>query len=154
LARDTSLILNSCQLCNEFGLRRQMSQRLRELVLHSFLSPLSNKRDDRYGGGIENRIRFPLDLVEAARAEWPHDKPLFVRISAVDGVDVGWTIDDTIVFAKALAGRGVDVVDCSTPDHRAEAGRGDPEIRRRGSDCVRAGNARQSKLRRSSLTRA
>jgi len=83
-------------------------------LLHSFLSPLSNKRDDRYGGGIENRMRFPLDLVEAARAEWPHDKPLFVRISAVDGVDVGWTIDDTIVFAKALAGRGVDVVDCST----------------------------------------
>jgi ABC-type dipeptide/oligopeptide/nickel transport system ATPase subunit len=83
-------------------------------LLHSFLSPLSNKRNDRYGGSIENRMRFPFDLVEAARAEWPHDKPLFVRISAVDGVDVGWTIDDTIVFAKALARRGVDAVDCST----------------------------------------
>jgi 2,4-dienoyl-CoA reductase-like NADH-dependent reductase (Old Yellow Enzyme family) len=83
-------------------------------LLHSFLSPLSNKRDDRYGGSVDNRMRFPLDLVEAARAEWPQDKPLFVRISAVDGVDVGWTIDDSIVFAKALARRGVDVVDCST----------------------------------------
>jgi 2,4-dienoyl-CoA reductase-like NADH-dependent reductase (Old Yellow Enzyme family) len=83
-------------------------------LLHSFLSPLANKRDDRYGGSIENRMRFPLTVVDAVRAEWPGDKPLFVRISAVDGVDVGWTIDDSVVFAKALAARGVDVVDCST----------------------------------------
>jgi 2,4-dienoyl-CoA reductase-like NADH-dependent reductase (Old Yellow Enzyme family) len=83
-------------------------------LLHSFLSPLSNKRDDRYGGVIENRKRFPLRVVEAVRDEWPADKPLFVRISAVDGLDVGWTIEDSVVFAKALAARGVDVVDCST----------------------------------------
>jgi 2,4-dienoyl-CoA reductase-like NADH-dependent reductase (Old Yellow Enzyme family) len=83
-------------------------------LLHSFLSPLSNKRDDRYGGVIENRMRFPLRAVEAVRDEWPADKPLFVRISAVDGLDVGWTIEDSVVFAKALAARGVDVVDCST----------------------------------------
>jgi 2,4-dienoyl-CoA reductase-like NADH-dependent reductase (Old Yellow Enzyme family) len=83
-------------------------------LLHSFLSPISNKRGDRYGGSIENRMRFPLQVVEAARAEWPADKPLFVRISAVDGVDVGWTIDDSVTFAKALAARSVDLVDCST----------------------------------------
>ena len=82
-------------------------------LLHSFLSPLSNKRSDRYGGGIENRMRFPLAVVEAVRAEWPADKPLFVRISSVDGVDIGWTIEDLVKFAKALAARGVDVVDCS-----------------------------------------
>ena len=52
---------------------------------------------------MEGRMRFPLEVVEAVRAEWPADKPLFVRISAVDGVDIGWTIEDSIVFAKALA---------------------------------------------------
>jgi 2,4-dienoyl-CoA reductase-like NADH-dependent reductase (Old Yellow Enzyme family) len=83
-------------------------------LLHSFLSPLSNKRDDRYGGSMENRMRFPLAVVEAVRAEWPADKPLFVRISSVDGIDIGWTIEDSVKFAKALAARGVDVVDCSS----------------------------------------
>jgi 2,4-dienoyl-CoA reductase-like NADH-dependent reductase (Old Yellow Enzyme family) len=83
-------------------------------LLHSFLSPIANRRDDRYGGGIENRMRFPLQVVETVRAEWPADQPLFVRISAVDGVDVGWTIEDSVTFAKALAARGVDLVDCST----------------------------------------
>jgi 2,4-dienoyl-CoA reductase-like NADH-dependent reductase (Old Yellow Enzyme family) len=83
-------------------------------LLHSFLSPIANRRDDRYGGGIENRMRFPLQVVEAVRAEWPADKPLFTRISAVDGVDVGWAIEDSVTFAKALAARGVDLADCST----------------------------------------
>ena len=83
-------------------------------LLHSFLSPLSNKRDDRFGGSIENRMRFPLAVVEAVRDEWPSDKPLFVRISSVDGVDVGWSIEDSVTSAKALAARGVDVVDCSS----------------------------------------
>jgi 2,4-dienoyl-CoA reductase-like NADH-dependent reductase (Old Yellow Enzyme family) len=83
-------------------------------LLHSFLSPISNKRDDRYGGSIEGRMRFPLSVVEAVRAEWPADTPLFVRISAVDGVEVGWTIEDSVTFARALAARGVDLVDCST----------------------------------------
>jgi 2,4-dienoyl-CoA reductase-like NADH-dependent reductase (Old Yellow Enzyme family) len=83
-------------------------------LLHSFLSPISNKRDDRYGGSIEGRMGFPLSVVEAVRAEWPADKPLFVRISAVDGVDVGWSIEDSVTFARALAARGVDLVDCST----------------------------------------
>jgi 2,4-dienoyl-CoA reductase-like NADH-dependent reductase (Old Yellow Enzyme family) len=83
-------------------------------LLHSFLSPISNKHDDRYGGSIEGRMRFPLSVVEAVRAEWPADTPLFVRISAVDGVEVGWTIEDSVTFARALAARGVDLVDCST----------------------------------------
>jgi 2,4-dienoyl-CoA reductase-like NADH-dependent reductase (Old Yellow Enzyme family) len=83
-------------------------------LLHSFLSPLSNTRPDRYGGSIENRMRFPLEVIEAVRAEWPADKPLFVRISAVDGVDVGWSIEDSVTFAKAAAACGVDLIDCST----------------------------------------
>jgi 2,4-dienoyl-CoA reductase-like NADH-dependent reductase (Old Yellow Enzyme family) len=79
-------------------------------LLHSFLSPLSNTRDDRYGGSIGNRMRFPLAVVEAVRTEWPADKPLFVRISSVDGIDVGWTIEDSVKFAEALAARGVRAV--------------------------------------------
>lgn len=83
-------------------------------LLHSFLSPLSNKRQDRYGGTLENRMRLPLRVAEAVRAVWPQDRPMFVRISAVDGIGVGWAIEDSIAFAKALAARGLDAIDCST----------------------------------------
>ena len=83
-------------------------------LLHAFLSPLLNKRDDQYGGSLENRMRLPLRIAEAVRAEWPDDRPLFVRISAVDGVGVGWSIEDSVVFAKALAARGVDAIACSS----------------------------------------
>lgn len=83
-------------------------------LLHSFLSPLANQRKDHYGGSLTNRMRFPLEVAAAMRAEWPEQKPMFVRISAVDGVDVGWSIDDSVVFAKALVERGIDLIDCST----------------------------------------
>jgi 2,4-dienoyl-CoA reductase-like NADH-dependent reductase (Old Yellow Enzyme family) len=89
-------------------------------LLHAFLSPLANKRGDAYGGSLENRMRFPLRVAEAVRAEWPESKPMFVRISAVDGVGVGWSIGDSVVFAKALAARGIDAVDCSTGGMRLE----------------------------------
>lgn len=83
-------------------------------LLHSFLSPLSNRRDDEYGGSRKARARFPLELVAAVRAAWPRDRPLFVRISAVDGIEGGWTLEDTIWFAGRLKGLGVDVIDCSS----------------------------------------
>jgi 2,4-dienoyl-CoA reductase-like NADH-dependent reductase (Old Yellow Enzyme family) len=83
-------------------------------LLHAFLSPLSNKRSDRYGGDLDNRMRFPLEVVAAVRAEWPAQKPMFVRLSAVDGVDVGWSIDDSILFAEQLRACGVDLIDCSS----------------------------------------
>lgn len=83
-------------------------------LLHSFLSPLTNSRDDAYGGSFANRTRFPLRIVAAVRSEWPVEKPLFVRISAVDGVDIGWSSEDSIAFARQLAARGVDAVDCSS----------------------------------------
>lgn len=81
---------------------------------HSFLSPLSNKRTDAYGGDLNGRMRFTLELTETLREAWPKDKPLFVRVSSVDGVEGGWTLDDTVVLAKELAARGVDVLDCSS----------------------------------------
>ena len=81
---------------------------------HEFLSPLSNRRSDRYGGDLAGRMRFTLELAEAVREGWPQDKPLFVRISSVDGLEGGWTIEDSVILARELAARGVDVIDCSS----------------------------------------
>lgn len=84
-------------------------------LLHSFVSPVSNLREDKYGGSFENRIRFPLEVADAVRAAWPDDKPLFYRVSSVDGVkEGGWTIEDSVEFAKQLKSIGVDVIDCSS----------------------------------------
>jgi 2,4-dienoyl-CoA reductase-like NADH-dependent reductase (Old Yellow Enzyme family) len=83
-------------------------------LLHEFLSPISNKRTDAYGGTREARMRFPLEVAETARAAWPSEKPLFVRVSAVDAVVGGWELEDTVAFARALKERGVDVIDCSS----------------------------------------
>lgn len=83
-------------------------------LINSFLSPLSNKRTDAYGGDRTGRMRFALEVTEAVRAVWPQDKPLFVRISSVDGVDGGWQMEDSIELARALKARGVDVIDCSS----------------------------------------
>jgi len=81
---------------------------------HEFLSPLSNRRGDRYGGDLAGRMRFTLETAAAVREIWPQDKPLFVRVSSVDGLEGGWTIEDTVVLARELAARGVDVIDCSS----------------------------------------
>ncbi len=83
-------------------------------LVHEFLSPLSNTRNDGYGGDFAGRTRFPLELAEALRAVWPKDKPVFLRVSAVDGVDGGWSMDDTVAYAKELKARGIDVIDCSS----------------------------------------
>ncbi len=83
-------------------------------LLHSFLSPISNARSDEYGGSAANRMRFPLEVVRAVREAWPREKPLFVRVSSVDDVEGGWSLDDTVSFAAKLKGAGVDVVDCSS----------------------------------------
>jgi len=83
-------------------------------LLHEFLSPLSNKRKDAYGGDRAGRMRFPLEVAETIRAAWPQDRPLFVRISSVDGLDGGWTLEDSVAYARELKARGVDVIDCSS----------------------------------------
>ena len=83
-------------------------------MLHSFLSPLSNRRGDRYGGSRANRMRFVLEVVERVRSAWPEEKPLFVRVSAFDGVPGGWEIDDTIALVHGLRRHGVDVIDVSS----------------------------------------
>lgn len=83
-------------------------------LVHSFLSPLSNKRTDRYGGGLAGRMRLALEITEAVRAVWPDELPLFFRVSAVDGDPQGWQLEDSVTLARALKARGVDVVDCSS----------------------------------------
>jgi len=83
-------------------------------LLHEFLSPLSNVRKDRYGGTFENRTRIVREVVDGVRAVWPERLPLFVRISATDWVDGGWTVEDSVALAKQLKERGVDLIDCST----------------------------------------
>jgi len=83
-------------------------------LLHEFLSPLSNQRDDEYGGVFEHRTRLVCEVVDAVRAVWPERFPLWVRISATDWTDGGWTIEDSIALSAQLKDRGVDLIDCSS----------------------------------------
>ncbi len=83
-------------------------------LTHSFLSPLTNRRNDAYGGDRAGRMRFALETVEKLRAVWPDDKPLFFRTSATDAMEGGWELDDTVAMARELKARGVDVIDCSS----------------------------------------
>ncbi|MEO7728073.1 MAG: NADH:flavin oxidoreductase/NADH oxidase, partial [Burkholderiales bacterium] len=83
-------------------------------LIHQFLSPLANKRNDAYGGDLNGRMRFALEVAETVRAVWPQDRPLFFRVSAVDGDGGAWNMDDTVALARELKARGIDVVTCSS----------------------------------------
>jgi 2,4-dienoyl-CoA reductase-like NADH-dependent reductase (Old Yellow Enzyme family) len=83
-------------------------------LIHEFLSPLSNHRNDEYGGSFENRIRFLLEITEAIHQVWNEELPLFVRISATDWVDGGWNIDESVHLSKILKTKAVDLIDCSS----------------------------------------
>lgn len=83
-------------------------------LLHEFLSPLSNLREDKYGGSVTGRMAYPLEVARRVRAAWPQGKPLLCRVSAVDGANGGYELKDTVAFAKALHALGVDLVDCSS----------------------------------------
>jgi anthraniloyl-CoA monooxygenase len=89
-------------------------------LLASFLSPLANRRTDEYGGSIENRVRFPLEVFAAVRAAWPQDKPISVRISATDWAPGGLSEEDALRIARALKGAGADIIDVSTGQTVAE----------------------------------
>lgn len=97
-------------------------------LAHQFLSPLSNRRTDRYGGGFENRIRFLLETTRAVRAVWPARLPFTVRLSCTDWIEGGWTIDESVELARRLKGEGVDLLDCSSggtsPDAKIALGAG------------------------------
>ena len=83
-------------------------------LLHEFLSPLSNRREDEYGGSLENRMRFPLEVFDAVRAVFPRDRPVTIRVSGTDWAPGGWDIDQTIAFAKALQAHGCNAIHVSS----------------------------------------
>jgi NADPH2 dehydrogenase len=83
-------------------------------LLSSWVSPLSNRRDDEYGGSLENRLRFPVEVAAAVREVWPAERPLGVRINGSDWVEGGWTPDDAVAYAAALKSAGADIIDVSS----------------------------------------
>jgi 2,4-dienoyl-CoA reductase-like NADH-dependent reductase (Old Yellow Enzyme family) len=83
-------------------------------LLHEFLSPISNKRTDAYGGDRAGRMRLPLEIARLVRDNWPADRPVFFRVSSTDGIDGGWALDDTVALASELKSIGIDVMDCSS----------------------------------------
>jgi len=83
-------------------------------LLHEFLSPLSNQRTDEYGGSFENRSRLLTEVINAVKSEWPDENPLFVRISATEWTEGGWTIEESVKLAEILKIMGVDLIDCSS----------------------------------------
>lgn len=83
-------------------------------LLHEFCSPLTNIRDDHYGGSFDNRVRIVRETVDAVRMVWPEQSPLFVRLPATDWVEGGWTLDDTVALARELKKQGVDLIDCTS----------------------------------------
>jgi len=91
-------------------------------LLHSFCSPLSNRRNDEHGGALENRIRLPLEVARAVREAWPQDKPVFYRISASDWAPGGWDIEQSVALCRRLKEIGIDLIDCSSGGnvHHAE----------------------------------
>lgn len=97
-------------------------------LLHEFLSPLTNRRTDAFGGTLENRLRFPVSVARAVREEWPERLPVFVRVSATDWVEGGWDLPQTVALARELKSLGIDMVDCSSggtvPDAVVPAGPG------------------------------
>src|SRR5690606_39871934 len=92
-----------------------------------FISPVTDRSDDEYGGSLDNRLRYPLEVFRAVREIWPQDRPMSVRISAHDWVEGGITADDGVEIARAFKAAGADLIDCSSgqvsPDPKPEPGR-------------------------------
>jgi 2,4-dienoyl-CoA reductase-like NADH-dependent reductase (Old Yellow Enzyme family) len=105
----------SARMAREAGFKVAEIHAAHGYLLHSFLSPVSNHRNDRYGGDLAGRSRFLMETLDAVRAEWPAELPLFVRLSCVDYLPGGLTLEDTVALCRKLAARGdVDLIDCSS----------------------------------------
>lgn len=110
LARIRGAFVEATRRAQRLGLDLVEAHCAHGYLLHTFLSPLSNRRTDRYGGSPENRMRFPLEVIEAMRAAWPEEKPLGVRISGTDWLEGGFAIEDAVAFAREAKARGVDYI--------------------------------------------
>ncbi len=127
LDRTRDAFVTAAQMANTCGFGLVELHCAHGYLLHTFLSPITNKRTDRYGGSLENRMRFPLEVFKCMRAVWPTHKPMVVRISATDWVTDGWDIESSVIFSRALKEAGCDMIDVSSgqlsPESRPEDGR-------------------------------
>jgi 2,4-dienoyl-CoA reductase-like NADH-dependent reductase (Old Yellow Enzyme family) len=114
LARVRDAFVASTRRAARLGLDAVQIHNAHGYLLHEFLSPLANLRSDEYGGSLENRMRFPLEVFDAVRAAFPAEKPVTVRVSGTDWAPGGWTIEETVVFAKALEARGCSAINVSS----------------------------------------
>ncbi|MET0877403.1 MAG: NADH:flavin oxidoreductase/NADH oxidase [Tardiphaga sp.] len=114
LVRIRDAFVATAKRCDRLGIDALELHGAHGYLLHEFLSPISNQRTDNYGGSLENRIRFPLEVFDAVRAAFPADKPVGFRVSASDWIEGGWDVEQTIVLANELKKRGVDWIDVSS----------------------------------------
>ncbi|WP_421951779.1 NADH:flavin oxidoreductase/NADH oxidase [Pelagibacterium sp.] len=114
LARIREAFVEAARRSDRLGLDAIQIHAAHGYLLHEFLSPISNRRDDEYGGSLENRLRFPLEIFDAVRAAFPADKPVTVRVSGTDWVEGGWDGEQTVAFAKALEAKGCSAIHVSS----------------------------------------
>jgi 2,4-dienoyl-CoA reductase-like NADH-dependent reductase (Old Yellow Enzyme family) len=115
IERTVAAFASATRRAREAGFRVLEIHAAHGYLIHEFLSPLSNRRADAYGGELSGRTRFLMEVIDGVRGEWPHSLPLFVRLSCTEWVEGGWEVGDTIALGKALAARGdVDAIDCSS----------------------------------------
>ena len=114
LVRVRDAFVNAARRAERLGIDAIELHSAHGYLLHQFLSPISNKRTDQYGGSLQNRMRYPLEVFDAVRAAFPAEKPVGVKVSATDWVEGGWDLAQTIEYAKELKKRGVDWVDASS----------------------------------------
>jgi NADPH2 dehydrogenase len=114
LARVRDAFVNAARRAERLGIDAIELHSAHGYLLHQFLSPISNKRADQYGGSLQNRMRYPLEVFDAVRAAFPAEKPVGIKVSATDWVEGGWDLAQTIEYAKELKKRGVDWIDASS----------------------------------------
>ena len=114
LARVRDAFVDAAKRADRLGIDAIEMHSAHGYLLHQFLSPISNKRTDQYGGSLENRMRYPLEVFDAVRAVFPHNKPVGIKVSATDWVDGGWDVVQTVEYAGQLKKRGVDWIDVSS----------------------------------------
>ena len=114
LARVRDAFVNAARRAERLGIDAIELHSAHGYLLHQFLSPISNKRTDQYGGSLQNRMRYPLEVFDAVRAAFPAEKPVGIKVSATDWVEGGWDLAQTIEYAKELKKRGVDWIDASS----------------------------------------
>lgn len=114
LARIRDAFAASARRAGRLGIDAVQIHAAHGYLLHEFLSPISNRREDEYGGSLENRMRYPLEVFDAVRAAFPADRPVTVRVSGTDWVEDGWTIEETAIFAQAAEARGAAAIHVSS----------------------------------------